>query len=107
MNVRRVLIPVLMIAVCAVILVTYNLATVNTGASSPTPTLVVRSNPSPGTLPTSSAATPPTQQPASSIPAAGVLAPDFSLPSAWGDPITLSHYRGEKNIVLLFYRTSG
>jgi cytochrome oxidase Cu insertion factor (SCO1/SenC/PrrC family) len=93
--------------VCAVILVIYNLTAVNTGASSPTPAVAVQPNPTPGTLTAPTAATLPTQQVASSIPAVGAPAPDFSLPSAWGDPITLSRYRGDKNIVLLFYRTSG
>ena len=101
MNARRVLIPVLMIAVCAVILVTYNLAAVNTAAPSPTPTLAVHANASP-TPPAASS-----RQLPSSIPPVGVLAPDFSLPSAWGDQVTLSHYQGDRNVVLVFYRTSG
>jgi hypothetical protein len=36
--------------------------------------------------------------------AIGELAPDFSLPSYHGDIVTLSDYRGEKNVVLVFYR---
>jgi cytochrome oxidase Cu insertion factor (SCO1/SenC/PrrC family) len=107
MNTKRVLIPVVMIAVCAVILVIFNLTAVNTGALTPTSTPAPPSNLGVTALPTSSAPTPPAQQPASSIPAVGALAPDFSLFSAWGDPVTLSRYRGDKNIVLLFYRTSG
>jgi cytochrome oxidase Cu insertion factor (SCO1/SenC/PrrC family) len=107
MNARRVLIPVVMIAVCAVILVIFNLTAVNTGALSPTSTPAPPSNPGLTALPTSSAAIPPAQQPPSSVPAVGALAPDFTLLSAWGDPVTLSRYRGDKNIVLLFYRTSG
>jgi cytochrome oxidase Cu insertion factor (SCO1/SenC/PrrC family) len=107
MNARRVLIPVAMIAVCAVILVIFNLTTVSTGALAPAPTAALPSNPGIAALPTSSAVTPPTPLPGSSIPAIGALAPDFSLFSAWGDPVTLSRYRGDKNIVLLFYRTSG
>jgi peroxiredoxin len=33
----------------------------------------------------------------------GDMAPDFTLPSAVGDKVTLSDYRGKKNVVLLFY----
>lgn len=35
---------------------------------------------------------------------AGDLAPDFTATSLAGDTITLSRYRGEKNVVLVFYR---
>jgi cytochrome oxidase Cu insertion factor (SCO1/SenC/PrrC family) len=34
----------------------------------------------------------------------GDLAPDFSLLSYSGDVITLSDYRGSRNVVLVFYR---
>ncbi len=34
--------------------------------------------------------------------AVGEEAPDFTLPSTHG-PITLSHYRGKRNVVLAFY----
>ena len=33
----------------------------------------------------------------------GDLAPDFTLPSTIGDKVTLSDYRGKKNVLLLFY----
>ena len=36
--------------------------------------------------------------------AAGDPAPDFTALSSTGDPITLSDYRGEKNVILFFYR---
>lgn len=36
--------------------------------------------------------------------AAGDPAPDFSAVSLAGDTITLSGFRGEKNVVLFFYR---
>ncbi len=36
--------------------------------------------------------------------AAGDPAPDFTLASLAGSPITLSDYRGERNVVLVFYR---
>ena len=36
--------------------------------------------------------------------AVGDLAPDFSLASLAGPVVTLSDFRGEKNVVLVFYR---
>lgn len=33
----------------------------------------------------------------------GDIAPDFTLPSTIGDKVTLSDYRGKKNVLLLFY----
>ena len=36
--------------------------------------------------------------------AVGSLAPDFSLESLSGDTVTLSAFRGSKNVVLVFYR---
>ena len=33
----------------------------------------------------------------------GQLAPDFTLPSQHGEIITLSDFRGDKNVVLVFY----
>jgi len=33
----------------------------------------------------------------------GDLAPDFTLPSTGGKPVTLSEFRGKKNVVLAFY----
>ena len=35
---------------------------------------------------------------------AGDLAPDFTLVSLAGPPVTLSDFRGRKNVVLVFYR---
>ncbi len=35
---------------------------------------------------------------------AGDEAPDFTLESFAGPPVTLSDYRGERNVVLVFYR---
>jgi cytochrome oxidase Cu insertion factor (SCO1/SenC/PrrC family) len=34
----------------------------------------------------------------------GNTAPDFSLVSLAGPPVTLSSFRGEKNVILVFYR---
>jgi peroxiredoxin len=33
----------------------------------------------------------------------GDMAPDFTLPSTVGEKVTLSDYRGKKNVLLLFY----
>ena len=33
----------------------------------------------------------------------GHEAPDFTLPATIGDKVTLSQYRGEKNVLLAFY----
>jgi peroxiredoxin len=38
-----------------------------------------------------------------SVPAVGQEAPDFTLPATMGDAVTLSQYRGHKNVVLAFY----
>ncbi|WP_343218977.1 redoxin domain-containing protein [Candidatus Palauibacter scopulicola] len=35
---------------------------------------------------------------------AGGPAPDFTALSSAGEPITLSDYRGERNVILFFYR---
>ena len=34
----------------------------------------------------------------------GAIAPDFTLPSAAGGDVSLASYRGESNVVLIFYR---
>ena len=34
----------------------------------------------------------------------GDQAPDFTLPDAAGRPVTLADYRGQKPVVLVFYR---
>ena len=33
----------------------------------------------------------------------GQPAPDFTLPSTTGEPVSLSQFRGNKNVVLFFY----
>lgn len=35
---------------------------------------------------------------------AGDIAPDFTLTSLAGPPVTLSDFRGEANVILVFYR---
>ena len=42
--------------------------------------------------------------PASSVLRVGEPAPDFTLPDASGRPVTLADYRGQKPVVLIFYR---
>lgn len=34
----------------------------------------------------------------------GDIAPDFSLEALAGGPVTLSQFRGKKNVILVFYR---
>ncbi len=34
----------------------------------------------------------------------GAIAPDFSLPNTENQTVTLSDHRGQKNVVLVFYR---
>lgn len=36
--------------------------------------------------------------------AVGQMAPDFTLASLAGPPVTLSGYQGQKNVILVFYR---
>jgi cytochrome oxidase Cu insertion factor (SCO1/SenC/PrrC family) len=107
MNAKRALLPVMMIAAAALILGAYDLFGQDRSAPTPTPSATpVRSASA-----TTPAAPPPTAAPThesgGSIPAIGSPAPDFSLNSASGDMVTLSSYRGQKNVVLLFYRTGG
>ncbi len=105
---RRVLILVLVLVACALVLGTYGCQTpTDQGVTSPVP---------PADTPTSEPTTNPSPTPAvspspttahSAIPVIGEQAPDFTLPSVWGDMVTLSSYQGQKNVVLLFYRTGG
>jgi hypothetical protein len=47
----------------------------------------------------------PTPEPTAETPAAsGPQAPQFSLPSAGGEDVSLESYLGQKNLVLAFYR---
>jgi cytochrome oxidase Cu insertion factor (SCO1/SenC/PrrC family) len=107
MNAKRVVIPVLMLVVCAAILVTYNVAAVNRTTPTATPTRTPR--PVPTAAPQSASTSTPwsSEEPGSLIPAVGDPAPDFALPSVSGDEVALTDYRGQKNVVLLFYRTGG
>jgi hypothetical protein len=105
MSAKRVLAPVLMIAVCLVILASFKVAAVSDPMPSPTPAPVLPSSPTPVSQVGTSATTPPPQNSPSGIPTIGETALDFTLPSVWGEPVTLSSYLGHSNVVLLFYRT--
>ena len=37
------------------------------------------------------------------LPVVGKLAPDFTLPSSTGEPISLKQFKGKKTVVLYFY----
>jgi peroxiredoxin (alkyl hydroperoxide reductase subunit C) len=37
------------------------------------------------------------------VPAVGEIAPDFTLPSTTGEMVTLSSYRGKKNVLIAFF----
>ncbi len=105
MNAKRVLAPVLMIALCMVILASFKVAAVSEPTPSPTSAPIEQSSPSSTPQRATTATTTPPQESPSSIPAIGESAPDFTLPSVGGETVTLSSYRGERNVVLLFYRT--
>ncbi len=103
---RRVLPPIVMLVLCAALLFAYRYFVPPRGGSAASPTMSVTP-----TLDSIATAEPTATQPAppsaSLLPAIGEPAPDFTLPSASGAPITLSGYRGQKDVVLLFYRTGG
>lgn len=98
---RRALIPILMICACLAILGGCSPGDLN----QPPPT--VPGPPEPTTKPSPTAHSSPTPTTRSEIPATGEQARDFSLPSVWGDTVTLSSYQRLKNVVLVFYRTGG
>jgi hypothetical protein len=104
---RRVAAPILMLGAFGLALVCYGCtapadrAFPATATAVPSPTVGHRANPSPTTpqLPSPSIG--------SGIPPTGQQAPDFALPSGSGEVVALSSYVGQKNAVLLFYRTGG
>ena len=107
MKSRRVLIPVLMLGLCGAILGVYNFAAVDNSTPLVTPSTEPTSDPSPAARSNPTPVRPPTPSTDAAILAIGDQAPDFTLPSVSGDPVTLSSYRGQENIVLVFYRTGG
>lgn len=70
---------------------------VDTESVMPTVTVVIPTPESPLPIPTSP----------DSPPAAADMAPDFSLPDGKGNFITLGDFRGEKSVVLAFFRGKG
>ncbi len=79
----------------------------------PTPTAVPTETPPPADTPAPAATTAPADTPAPSETTAPAVtfaeddadkAPDFTLPNAHGGDVTLSQYRDDKNVVLVFYR---
>jgi cytochrome oxidase Cu insertion factor (SCO1/SenC/PrrC family) len=107
MNAKRVLIPVLMLAICAAILVVFRVTGPDSTSSTNTATRTPPMTRAAATQPLSTSTPLPSQGVAPLIPAVGESAPDFTLPSVNGGTVTLSDYRGQKNVVLLFYRTGG
>ncbi len=64
----------------------------------------VAATPTAAATPTPTTAAAVTDPPEAPYPDA--MAPDFTLDSAQGSPVTLSHYRGKSSVVLVFYRGS-
>jgi hypothetical protein len=107
MSARKASIPVVLILTCAVVLLACN--QLSTAMPSPSVAPSPPGNPSP-TLPmspTDEPTVPTPDQTQMAIPAVGEPAPDFSLPSTSSQAVSLSDYRGTRNVVLLFYRTGG
>ena len=103
MNPSRVLISLTIILICAGAMSSCG-SSDNGTALSPTATELPDSTTAAPPLATTSTAPGGSEAP-DGIPVIGDSAPDFTLPSVWGDVFTLSHYRGDQNVVLLFYRT--
>ena len=63
--------------------------------------------PEPTGAPTSRAAAPAASAPTRGVAApslkVGAPAPDFALPDVSGRPVSLTYYRGQRHIVLVFY----
>jgi hypothetical protein len=104
---KRASIPVLMLAACVLILGCYRLLTPSNPGPAATPTPALTSLPEPAVNPSPTTPSTSTSVAQSSIPPTGEQAPDFTLPSGTGGTIALSGYKGQKNVVLLFYRTGG
>ena len=104
MNPRRVFISFVIIVMCAGVMSSCGPSD-NGTALSPTATElpIWTATAAPPLAPTSTA--PGGTEAPGGIPVIGDSAPDFTLPSVWGDAFTLSNYRDDQNVVLLFYRT--
>jgi hypothetical protein len=104
---RKVLIPLVMIALSAAVLLVYNRTSMALPAFSPSPLATDAPSASPSADSTARSAPLSTTVPQAVVPSVGDQAPLFSLPSVWGEKVSLEHYRGITNVVLLFYRTGG
>lgn len=104
---KRVLIPILMLVVCALIVGSYGYLAPAISENVNTPAPAITSSPELTVNPSPTATQSQPSANIAAIPAVGEQAPDFTLPSVSGDMVTLSRYQGQKNIVLVFYRTGG
>ena len=104
MNPSRVFISFVIIVICAGVMSSCGPSD-NGTALSPTATglPISTATAAPPLAPTSTA--PGGTEAPGGIPVIGNSAPDFTLPSVWGDDFALSNYRADQNVVLLFYRT--
>ena len=103
----KVLLPVVMLGLCAVVVAACSTVVPTGPVTNATATATFTLPPEPTAQPNpiqTPSPSPASQPPA---PAVGEQAPDFTLPSSSGDRVTLSDYRGQENVVLLFYRTGG
>jgi cytochrome oxidase Cu insertion factor (SCO1/SenC/PrrC family) len=107
MEKKRVLTMVASLCLCTLILGACSPGDLSNPTSSVTATPLPATTADPTKNPSPTVAPPPTTTAGSTAPATGEPAPDFTLQSVWGEPITLSTYRGHNNVVLLFYRTGG
>ncbi len=107
MEMKRVLTVVLASCVCVLITAACSPASLDRATPSVEATPEATASPNPTTKLSPTPEPVPTATGDLAIPGVGEEAPDFTLESVWGDPITLSEYRGHKNVVLLFYRTGG
>ena len=107
MTPRKALIPLAMIAVSAAVLLVYNRTSMAVPAVSPSPLATDAPSASPPAGPTASLASQSPTVPQAVVPSVGDPAPLFSLPSVWGENVSLEQYLGNTNVVLLFYRTGG
>lgn len=90
-----------MLGMCALVVGVYDVATVEAPGPTATP------GDEPVLHPTATAHEIASPSGSSVIPSTGQPAPDLTLPSVAGDMITLSSYQGQRNVVLVFYRTGG
>ncbi len=80
-----------------------------TATAVPQPTEAPTPTPEPRETPAPPATQPPTPTPEPEAPPSaevGDMAPGFTLPSASGADVSLDSYRGDKSVVLVYYRGS-